>query len=66
VKLARSYLLCSKQAGDRTNSPALVLRRGSFTLVVHQPTRTTANNYDIEDLTLPGGGQGFESPRLHL
>jgi hypothetical protein len=24
-----------------------------------------ANNYGIMDLTLHGGGQGFESPRLH-
>jgi hypothetical protein len=24
-----------------------------------------ANNQDIMDLTLHGGGQGFESPRLH-
>jgi hypothetical protein len=24
-----------------------------------------ANNYAIMDLTLHGGGQGFESPRLH-
>ena len=23
------------------------------------------NNHDIVDLTLHGGGQGFESPRLH-
>jgi len=26
---------------------------------------TSANNYDIVDLTLHGGGQGFDSPRLH-
>jgi hypothetical protein len=25
-----------------------------------------ANNYGIMDLTLHGGGQGFESPRLHF
>jgi hypothetical protein len=25
-----------------------------------------ANNHDIMDLTLHGGGQGFESPRLHF
>jgi len=24
-----------------------------------------ANNHDIMDLTLHGGGQGFDSPRLH-
>ena len=25
-----------------------------------------ANNHDIMNLTLHGGGQGFESPRLHF
>ena len=25
-----------------------------------------ANNHDVIDLTLHGGGQGFEFPRLHL
>jgi hypothetical protein len=24
-----------------------------------------ANSHDVVDLTLHGGGQGFESPRLH-
>ena len=24
-----------------------------------------ANNHDVIDLTLHGGGQGFDSPRLH-
>jgi hypothetical protein len=24
-----------------------------------------ANNHDVMNLTLHGGGQGFESPRLH-
>jgi hypothetical protein len=26
----------------------------------------TSNNYDIVDLTLHGGGQGFEPSRLHF
>jgi hypothetical protein len=30
-----------------------------------QVFRTTANLYDDRALTLHGGGQGFESPRLH-
>jgi hypothetical protein len=27
---------------------------------------TMANNHDVMDLTLHGGGQGFDSSRLHL
>jgi hypothetical protein len=26
----------------------------------------SVNNHDVMDLTLHGGGQGFESPRLHF
>ena len=61
------------------NARALVLRRGSFDQQYANPRergRTAAigysqvfsnsgNMHDSSPLTLHGGGQGFESPRLH-
>jgi hypothetical protein len=35
-------------------------------MLICRDFRTSVNNHDIKNPPLHGGGQGFESPRLHF
>ena len=57
--------LCSNRAATQANDHKRLRKAFRENGLVCRYFRTTANNHEIMNPPLHGGGQGFESPQLH-